>query len=499
MPETAYRFKFSDMKKCPSALNYWDIDMIVRYSDVLPPQVDLRTNVTRHVSISIPILSAAMDNVTESEMAIKLGLLGGIGVIHKSNTPSEQAEMVRKVKRYKQGCITDPIVLSPNDTIDDVIRIKEHNGYKTIPITEDGKTNGKLVGLIKDTSYTAQRHKGVKISERMLPASEVLVNRHTISLEQANDILLESGRRELIVVDEENNLHGMYKRADIEKLQEYPNASLIDGRIVVAAAIGGPGNDIKERTEKLAEAEVDIFCIDTSQGYSRGVGELTIPYLKENYPKIDVIAGNVDSAEGADFLARLGADAIKVGIGPGSICRTKRNIGGGMPQMTAVYEAAKVADEYKIPVIADGGIVDIAGDILKAIAAGASAVMIGGLLAGTEESPGKPISLKGKPGRYKEYKGMGSKVAQLAGSASRYFQEGVSKDRIVSHGVVAAIPYKGSVETQILHIVDTMKDAMSKYYGCKTIEQLRSGDIEFVTVKRSPPAEPHGLVVMEED
>jgi len=498
MVVSAYKYKFSEMHRCPYALNFSDIDIITRYSDILPKDVCLKTKMTRNITGNIPIWSAAMSDVTESAMAIKIGLLGGIGVIHKNNTPEEQAEMVRRTKRFKQGCITDPIVLSPEHTIDDVIRIREQYGYKTIPITEDGSIHGKLVGLIKDTSYSIQKHRGVMIKERMIPVSEVLVRPHNITLNEANEILLETGRRELLVVDEYGNLHGMYKRADIDKSQEYPLACKDKkGRLVVAAAIGGPGNDLQERTKKLAEAEVDIFCIDTSQGYSKGVCEMTLPYVKKNYPGIDVIAGNVDSSKGAELLVSKGADAVKVGIGPSPICRTKRNIGGGMPQLTAIYEVSRVSD---VPVIADGGIVEVAGDIIKALAAGANSVMIGGLLAGTDEAPGKELTLKGRPGKFKEYKGMGTKAAQIQGSSSRYFQEGVPPERLVSHGVVAAIPYKGPVEKQVLHIVDTLVDAMAKYYGCRTIDDLRSGELEFVLVHRTPSSEsPHGMVVIEDE
>jgi len=498
MVAVAYKYKFSEMSKCPYALNFNDIDIITRYSDILPKDVSTKTRMTRNITGNLPLWSAAMSDVTEAAMAITLGLLGGIGVIHKNNTPDEQAAMVRRAKRFKQGCITDPLVLTPDDSIDDVIKIREQFGYKTIPITQDGSINGKLIGLIKDTSYSSQKHRGMKVRERMIPASDVLIRPQNISLDDANEILLETGRRELLVVDEQGNLHGMYKRADIDKSQEYPNACKDRrGRLVVAAAIGGPGNDIEERTKKLVEAGVDIFCIDTSQGHSKGVGEMTLPYLKKHYPKVDVIAGNIDSAEGAQFLISKEADAIKVGVGPSPICRTKRNIGGGMPQLTAIFEASNASD---VPVIADGGIVEVAGDLVKALAAGASSIMVGSLLAGTEEAPGKEITLKGRPGKFKEYKGMGTKAAQLQGSSSRYFQEGVAADRIVSHGVVSAIPYKGPVEKQILHVIDTLKDAMSKYYGCRSIDDLRKGDLEFVLVHRNPSGEPaHGMVVLEDE
>jgi IMP dehydrogenase len=498
MVAASYKFRFSEMERCGYGLFYNDIDIVTRYSDILPGEVSTKTRMTRNIPGNIPVWSAAMSDVTEAAMAIKLGLLGGIGVIHKNNTPDEQSAMVRKAKRFKQGCITDPVVLSPRNTIDEVIRIREQHGYKTIPITQDGSINGKLVGLIKDTSYSKQKHRGMKVAERMMPVTDVLVNPQNISLDEANEILLETGRRELLVVDDIGNFHGMYKRADIDKSQEYPNACKDGkGRLVVAAAVGGPGNDIEERSRKLAEADVDIFCIDTSQGHSKGVGEMTLPYLKKMYPRVDVIAGNIDSAEGARFLTERGADAIKVGVGPSPICRTKRNIGGGIPQLTAIYEVSRATD---VPVIADGGIIDVAGDLMKALAAGASSVMIGSLLAGTDESPGKEITLKSRPGRYKEYKGMGTRAAQMQGSSSRYFQEGVSADRIVSHGVVSAIPYRGPVERQILHIIDTLKDAMSKYYGCRTIGDIRKGDLEFVHVHRSTPAEPpHGMVVIEDE
>jgi IMP dehydrogenase len=496
MPKPAYRFKFSEIDRCPKALHYCDIDIVTRYSDA--PQVSLRTRMTQNIYGNLPIFSAAMDNVTESEMAIKLGLLGGIGVIHKNNTPDEQAEMVKKVKRFKQGCITEPIVLAPESTIDQVIEIWESYRYNTIPITEDGKVHGKLVGLINEASYSPQKHRGMKVSERMIPVSGILTRPHTISPQEASDILLESGSRELLVIDGDN-LWGMYKRADIDMSRNYPNVCKDNkGRIIAAAAIGGPGKDLAVRVKKLAEAEVDILCIDTSQGWSKGVCEMTLPVVKNDFPDIEVIAGNVDGGCGVDELIKRGADAIKVGIGPSPICRTKRNIGGGNPQLTAVYEAATVARNQGIPVIADGGIVEVAGDIIKALAAGADSVMVGSLFAGTDEAPGKEITIRGRPGvRYKEYKGMGSKAAQKAGSASRYFQDGVSPEHRVSHGVVAAIPSKGPLEKQVNTIADTMTNAMSIYYGCKTIDELR--ELEFVLVHRNPSPEPHGIIVIEEE
>ncbi len=494
----AYRFKFSDMWKCPRALYYHDIDLVTRFSNVLPHEVSLKTRITRRIEANIPLLSAAMTDVSEAAMGIKLGLLGGIAVIHKTNTPEQQAEIVKAIKRFTQGCIIEPVVLSPDSPLDAAYSILKKYKYSTIPITADGQAHGKLVGLLKENPIYLKRHVGERmtVKDRMRPPSDILIRPHGIGTEEATNILLETGREELLITDKENNLWGMYKLANIAMADAYPNICKDGkGRIRVAAAIGGPGSDLMDRMRRLSEAEVDIIVIDTSQGWSKGVGELTLPVVKREYPEIDVIAGNVDNGAGARFLIERGADAVKVGIGPSPICRTKNNTGGGMPQLTAVHEVAEVAEKYGIPVIADGGIIEVAADLFKAFAAGASSVMLGSLLAGTDEAPGREIWLEGK--KYKEYKGMGSIEAQKAGSASRYFQEGVPENRLVSHGVVAAIPSKGPAEVQINHITDTLKDAMSKYYGCRTVEDIRKADLEFVLVNRSPPAQPHGIVILK--
>jgi len=498
MVKPAYRFKFSEMDQCPRGLYFHDVDLVTRYADALPHEVSLKTPITRRVDANIPILSAAMDDVSETQMGIKLALLGGIAVIHKKNTPEQQAEIIKTVKRFKQGCITDPIVLSPRSYIDDALKIWERYKYSTIPVTADGTVHGQLVGLLKEEPYylKANAGKGITVKERMKAASEVLTKPHSITLQEAEKILTESGRRELLVVDETNNLWGMYKLADISMSAEYPNICKDGkGRLRVAGAVGGPGKDLDIRAKMLAEVETDIFNIDTSQGCSRGVLELTLPVLKRDYPHIDVIAGNIDNGAAAEMLITKGyADAVKVGIGPSPICRTKNNTGGGQPQLTAIYEVARVAKRHDIPVIADGGIIEMA-DFVKAFAAGANSTMIGGLLGGTDEAPGKEMTIDGK--KHKEYKGMGSLDAQRAGSASRYCQDGVPDDRMVSHGIVAAIPAKGPVEKQINHITDTLKDAMSKYYGCRTIKELNDADIEFVLVNRNPPVQPHGIVILK--
>jgi IMP dehydrogenase len=503
MPKPAYRFKFSEMHRCPTALGYWNVDLLTRYSEALPEQVDLKTMITRRVDANIPIISAAMDDICSSSMLINLGMLGAIGTADKGKegaSPDRQIEIVRQTKRFKQGCINNPLVLAPYSLVDDAIAIWDKFRYKAIPITEDGTVHGKLVGMLKEDPYVLSQHRGKKVSERMKEPDDLLVRSHNISPKEAEAIIIESGRNELLTVDEQGNLLGMYKLADIRLSSEYPHACKDGkGRLRVAAAIGGPGKDLDERLKRLAEAEVDIFCIDTSQGWSRGVGDLTLPVVKRDYPDIDVIAGNVDGGEGAEFLIQKGADAVKVGIGPSPICRTKRNIGGGMPQLTAVYEAACVARNHGIPVIADGGIYEVAGDFVKAFAAGASAVMIGSLLAATEETPGEPFTIHGKSGWFKRYRGMGSKSAQREGSASRYCQEGKSPDELVSHGVEMAIPCKGPVQKEIIKMTDTLRDAMSKYYGCRTIKELNDADLGFVLVNRSPPEEFPDAVIQKEE
>jgi len=502
--QPAYKHTFSDMWKCPTALGYWNIDLVTRYADALPCDVNLETYITRRVKSKLPMMSAAMDDIGGSPMMIGLALDGVVGTADKTGTPAGQAAVVKRTKRFQQGCINDPMVLGPNSPVDEAVSIWNVHRYKAIPVTEDAQVHGKLVGMLREDAYVLGQHSGEKVSEWMKQPSELEIRPYGITPAEAANIILETGRSELLVVDNNHSLWGMYKLADIRMSHEYQNASKDSkGRLLVAAAVGGPGSDLTERLKHLAEAEVDILVIDTSQGCSKGVGELTLPIIKRDYPDIDVIAGNVDNGKSARYLMERGADAVKVGIGPSPICRTKRNIGGGEQQAAAVSESKQEAIRYKeecgvdVPIIADGGITEIAGDFIKAYACGASAVMIGSLLAGVDEAPGEKVQLPGHEGFFKRYRGMGSIDAQNAGSSSRYCQDGKTPKKPVSHGVVAYMPCKGPVQDQILKISNTLKDAMSKYYNCRTIADLNKGDLEFTIVNRNPPEEPHNLVIMK--
>ena len=468
-------------------LTFDDVLLIPAKSEILPTQVNTSTYLTKKIKLNIPIMSAGMDTVTEGRLAIAIAREGGIGIIHKNMSIERQAMEVDKVKRSENGVIIDPLHLSPDHLIADALELMERYHISGIPITK----MGKLVGIItnRDLRFETDMHKkieGAMTTENLVTAPE------GTNLEEAEAILKRHKIEKLPIVDEEGKLKGLITIKDIEKAIQYPNSAKDDrGRLLVGAAVG-IGKGSKERIEALVNAQVDVIVIDTAHGHSKNVIEM-VEKVKSTYPDLQLIAGNVATGEATRELIEAGADAIKVGIGPGSICTTRVVSGVGVPQITAIYDCVQVADEYRIPVIADGGI-KLSGDITKAIASGASAVMIGSLFAGTEESPGETIIYQGRS--YKAYRGMGSMAAMKAGSSDRYFQEGQKK--LVPEGVEGKVPYKGALSDTIFQMIGGLRSGMG-YCGTATIKELREkGQFIKITPAGLQESHPHDISVTKQ-
>lgn len=444
----------------PEGLTFDDVLLIPAKSDVLPREVEVSTKLTKNIALNIPIMSAGMDTVTEAKMAIAMAREGGIGVIHKNMPIERQANEIDKVKRSEHGIIVDPIFLSPENILQDAHDLMEKYRISGVPITD----KGRLVGIITNRDLRFETDLKIKIKDCMTHENLITAPVGT-SLEEAKQILRSHRIEKLPLVDEEDNLKGLITIKDIEKAQKYPNSAKDGkGRLLVAAAVG-VGSDMMDRVDAIVAAKVDVIVVDTAHGHSRGVLE-AVKKIKTAYPHIELIAGNVATAEATRDLIKAGADAVKVGIGPGSICTTRVIAGIGVPQITAVYECSKAAREFGVPVIADGGI-KYSGDIAKAIAAGANVVMVGNLLAGTEESPGEKIIYQGRS--YKVYRGMGSLGAMAQGSKDRYFQENM--DKLVPEGIEGRVPYKGFVADTIFQLVGGLRAGMG-YCGVKNIEEM---------------------------
>ena len=415
-------------------LTFDDVLLIPAHSDVLPRDVDVRTHLTQNVTLNIPVMSAGMDTVTEAEMAIAMAREGGIGVIHKNMSIDEQAREVKLVKRSEHGIIVDPIYLAPDNTLSDADELMNKYHISGVPITE----NGKLVGIITNRDMRFETDLSRPISDIMTSKGLITAPEHT-TMEEAKRILQAHRIEKLPLVDDDGHLKGLITIRDIEKMRKFPNSNKdSDGRLKVAAAIGVT-SDVEDRVEALLDAKADVLVIDTAHGHSEGVLQ-TIRRLRKAFPHLELIAGNVATYDATKALIEAGVSAVKVGIGPGSICTTRVIAGIGVPQITAIYDCAKAAEGTGIPIIADGGI-QYSGDIAKALGAGASCVMLGNLLAGTEEAPGEMIIYQGK--NYKSYRGMGSLGAMQAGSKDRYFQQNAKK--LVPEGIEGRIPYKGHV------------------------------------------------------
>ena len=459
-------------------LTFDDVLLVPAASDVLPHQVELKTQLTRDITLNIPMISSGMDTVTESRMAIAMAREGGLGVIHKNMSIEEQAHEVDKVKRSEHGVIVDPIFLSPQNLLSDAAEIMEKYKISGVPITE----HGKLVGIITNRDMRFETDLTRQIGACMTKDSLVTAPEGT-SLEEAKSILSEHRIEKLPLVDGDGNLKGLITIKDIEKSTKYPNSAKDgSGRLLVGAAVG-VSKDLYDRLDALVSAKADVIIVDTAHGHSAGVLR-TLKEIKQAYPHIPVIAGNVATAAGTEALIEAGADAVKVGIGPGSICTTRVIAGIGVPQITAVYESAQVGRRYGIPIIADGGI-KYSGDIAKAIAAGANVVMMGNILAGTDESPGETVIYQGRS--YKVYRGMGSLGAMKLGSKDRYFQTEAKK--LVPEGIEGRVPYKGMLADTIFQMVGGLRASMG-YCGCHNIQEMIE-NTQFIQITAAGLKESH--------
>lgn len=468
-------------------LTFDDVLLIPAHSDVLPRDVDVRTHLTQNVTLNIPVMSAGMDTVTEAEMAIAMAREGGIGVIHKNMSIDEQAREVKLVKRSEHGIIVDPIYLAPDNTLSDADELMNKYHISGVPITE----NGKLVGIITNRDMRFETDLSRPISDIMTSKGLITAPEHT-TMEEAKRILQAHRIEKLPLVDDAGHLKGLITIRDIEKMRKFPNSNKdSDGRLKVAAAIGVT-SDVEDRVEALLDAKADVLVIDTAHGHSEGVLQ-TIRRLRKAFPHLELIAGNVATYDATKSLIEAGVSAVKVGIGPGSICTTRVIAGIGVPQITAIYDCAKAAEGTGIPIIADGGI-QYSGDIAKALGAGASCVMLGNLLAGTEEAPGEMIIYQGK--NYKSYRGMGSLGAMQAGSKDRYFQQNAKK--LVPEGIEGRIPYKGHVSDVLFQLIGGLRASMG-YCGAKNIKAMNE-DTQFIQITGAGLREshPHDVSITKE-
>lgn len=478
-----------DTKFVKEALTFDDVLLIPQHSEILPKDVDLSTNLTKKIKLNIPLMSAGMDTVTECKMAIAMAREGGIGIIHKNMTIEEQASEVDRVKRSDHGVITDPFFLKKDNTLADAKALAAKYRISGVPIVEE---DGKLIGIITNRDMRFETDNSKKIEDIMTKENLVTAKVGT-SLAEAKEILQTKKIEKLPLVDDNFMLKGLITIKDIEKAIQFPNSSRDDnGRLLCGAAIGITKNML-ERAKALIDAHVDVLTVDTAHGHSQGVIE-AIKTLRKAFPDVQIIAGNVATAEAAEDLIKAGADCIKVGIGPGAICTTRVIAGIGVPQITAVYDCAKVAAKYGVPVIADGGI-KYSGDIAKAIAAGASVCMMGSLFAGTKESPGEDIIYNGRAFKY--YRGMGSSAAMQAGSSDRYFQENSKK--LVAEGVEGRVPYRGEVSDVVYQLIGGLRSAMG-YCGAKTVKNLiENGKFVKITAAGLAESHPHDIFITKEE
>lgn len=473
------------------ALTFDDVLIIPRYSSVLPKDVSTKTKLTRNITLNIPLVSAAMDTVTEYGLAIALAREGGIGIIHKNMSPEEQARQVDRVKRSESGMILDPLTMSSDKPVYEALEMMKRFKISGIPIV---KGDRKLVGIITNRDLRFETNFEQPISELMTAENLVTAPVGT-TLEKAEAILQKNRIEKLLIVDKKGKLSGLITVKDIQKKKTHPNASKDKhGRLLVGAAIG-VGPDELERAELVINAEVDVVVIDTAHGHSKGVLD-AIKVFKKKFPKVELIAGNVATADATEALIKAGADAVKIGIGPGSICTTRVVAGVGIPQISAIMECAEVAAKMDIPLIADGGIKQT-GEIAKAIVAGADTIMLGSLFAGTEESPGETILYNGR--RHKSIRGMGSMAAMKRGSKDRYFQGEIEDEKqFVPEGVEGRVPYRGPLADTVYQMVGGLKASMG-YAGVKNIEELKN-DVQYIKVTSAGLREshPHDITITKE-
>ncbi len=473
------------------ALTFDDVLLLPRKSSILPRDVNVTTFLTQNIQLNIPLVSAAMDTVTESRLAVALAREGGIGILHKNMSISAQAEQVDKVKRSESGMITDPITMQPNQTVAEALVLMSKYQISGIPIV-DG--NGKLIGILTNRDLRFEPNRELRVDKLMTKENLITASVGT-TLEKAEQILQKHRIEKLPIVDKSGKLRGLLTFKDIQKKKSFPNACKDSlGRLRVGAAVGIKEDTI-ERVDELIKSAVDVIIVDTAHGHSRGVLEM-IKRVKRKYPNCDVIGGNVGTAEATRDIIKAGADGVKVGIGPGSICTTRIIAGVGVPQVTAIIECAKEANKERVPLIADGGIKQT-GDIAKAIAAGADTIMIGNLFAGVEESPGEKVLLEGRA--YKSYRGMGSIDAMKQGSSDRYFQD-VEDDipKLVPEGIEGLVHYKGPLADTVFQMVGGLRAAMG-YCGCETIKEMKT-KTQFVRMTQAGLKEshPHDIRISKE-
>ena len=464
------------------ALAFDDVLLVPSYSDILPINVNLSSFLTKSLELKTPIISAAMDTVTESKMAITLASEGGIGIIHKNLSIDDQAKQVRFVKKYESGVINNPVTANANSTVSEINKITERFGISGVPIVD----NKNLIGIVTNRDLRFVENSNTKVSSIMTPKDRLITVTENYTKKKVIDLLRKNRIEKVLIVNKKYQLKGMITFKDIQKSSTYPNASKdINGSLLVGAAVS-TSKESYERIDALVRENVDVITIDTAHGHSKSVID-TLKYIKKKHPAQQVIVGNIATADAAELLIKNGADAIKVGIGPGSICTTRIVAGVGVPQLSAIYHCSKIANKHKIPLIADGGI-RYSGDIAKAIAAGADSVMLGGLLAGTDESPGEVEMFEGRT--YKSYRGMGSIGAMQSGSKDRYFQDHQSESKkLIPEGIEGRVPYKGTMKTILHQLTGGLRSSMG-YLGCKNIKLMKT-KTNFIKISNSSKIESH--------
>ena len=484
-----------------TALTFDDVLLVPRYSSVLPAQVDVATRLTRNIPLYVPLLSAAMDTVTESSMAIAMAQQGGLGIIHKNLSIEDQAAEVDRVKRSESGMIVNPITLSPTHRIHEALELMAHYRISGVPVTEDGSKEGRLVGILTNRDLRFETNTQQAVADVMTKENLITVPVGT-TLDEAREILHQKKVEKLLVVDHAYRLKGLITVKDIQKAIKYPNACKDSlGRLRCGAAVGTAQNTL-ERAAALVAAHVDVIIVDTAHGHSQPVLDI-VREMRKRFPDVDLIAGNVATAEATEALIKLGVDAVKVGIGAGSICTTRIVAGIGMPMISSIWECANAARPYGVPVIADGGI-RYSGDVVKALAVGASSVMIGNLFAGTDESPGELILFQGRS--FKEYRGMGSIGAMRQGSRDRYFQDefqlegkiSATSEKLVPEGIEGRVPHKGSLASLVHQLVGGLRAGMG-YCGCGTIDDLqRNAHLVRITPAGQRESHVHDVTITKE-
>jgi IMP dehydrogenase len=470
------------MRLSEKALTFDDVLLLPAYSAVLPRDTHLSTLLTRNIALNLPLVSAAMDTVTESGLAITLAQEGGIGIIHKNLSPQKQAAEVAKVKRFEAGVLRDPITISPDMRVREAIELQRANRISGLPVVD----GGRVVGIITNRDLRFEERLDARVAEIMTPREKLVTVSEGATLDEAKALMHKHRLERVLVVNGDHELRGLITVKDITKATEHPNAAKDEfGKLRVGAAIS-TGADSDERAELLVKAGVDVLVVDTAHGHSQGVLD-RVAWVKKNFPEVDVIGGNIATAAAAKALLDAGADGVKVGIGPGSICTTRVVTGVGVPQITAVANVSRALAGTGVPLIADGG-VRYSGDIAKALAAGACSVMLGSMFAGTEEAPGEVILYQGRS--YKSYRGMGSLGAMAQGSAERYFQDNdANVDKFVPEGIEGMVPYKGSVLTIIFQLAGGIRSALG-YCGCRSIDEMRTR-AEFVEITHAGTRESH--------